>query len=82
MRRAQAAPRETILAKKIETSIPRLALTPPEAAAAIGCGPDYFAEHVRPELRLIRRGRKVLVPVAELERWVGENAERVLGGSA
>lgn len=63
------------MAKKLPASIPRLALTPPEAAAAIGVGPDFFDENVAPHLRLIRRGRKRLVPVAELERWVAENAE-------
>jgi hypothetical protein len=67
------------VAKKIETTIPRLALTPPEAAAAIGVGEDFFSEHVRPELRLVRRGRKVLVPLPELERWVSENAAPTLG---
>jgi len=61
--------------KKLPASIPRIALTPPEAAAAIGVGPDYFDQHVAPHLRLIRRGRKRLVPVVELERWVAENAE-------
>lgn len=60
--------------KKLATSIPRIALTPPEAAASIGVGPDFFEEHVAPELRLIRRGRKRLVPVTELERWSTENA--------
>jgi hypothetical protein len=55
------------MSKKLSTAIPRLALTPSEAAAAIGVGEDFFSEHVRPELQLIRRGRKVLVPVAELE---------------
>lgn len=61
--------------KKLATQIPRLALTPPEAAAAIGVGPDFFDANVAPELRMIRRGRKRLVPVAELERWIVENAE-------
>lgn len=65
--------------KKLAVSIPRIALTPPEAAAAIGVGPDFFDANVAPELRLIRRGRKRLVPVAELERWASENASRVLG---
>ncbi len=63
------------MAKKLPASIPRIALTPPEAAAAIGAGPDYFNQYVAPHLRLIRRGRKRLVPVSELERWVAENAE-------
>ena len=67
------------VSKKLSTSIPRLALTPREAAAAIGVGEDFFSEHVRPELQLIRRGRKVLVPVAELERWTRTNAESPLG---
>jgi len=62
------------MARKLRTSIPRIALTPPEAAAAIGVGPDFFDENVAPELQLIRRGRKRLVPVGELERWVAESA--------
>jgi hypothetical protein len=70
------------VAKKLGAPIPRIALTPAEAAAAIGVGEDFFTAHVRPEVRLVRRGRKVLVPVAELDRWVAENAERVLGNAA
>lgn len=62
------------MARKLATAVPRIALTPPEAAAAIGVGPDFFDENVAPELRLIRRGRKRLVPVAELERWVTQSA--------
>ena len=58
--------------------VPRIALTPPEAAAAIGVGPDFFDANVAPELRLIRRGRKRLIPVSELERWAAENAEQAL----
>jgi hypothetical protein len=62
------------VARKLTTAIPRIALTPSEAAASIGVGPDYFDEHVAPYLRLIRRGRKRLVPVAEIERWVAQSA--------
>jgi hypothetical protein len=62
------------VAKKLPTTVPRIALTPPEAAAAIGVGPDFFEANVAPELRLVRRGRKRLVPVSELERWVAESA--------
>jgi hypothetical protein len=66
------------MAKKLPASIPRIALTPSEAAAAIGVGPDFFDANVAPELRLIRRGRKRLVPVTELERWTVESASRPL----
>jgi excisionase family DNA binding protein len=65
--------------KKLDAPIPRVALTVPEAAAALGVGADFFNEHVRPELRVIRRGSKRLIPVAELQRWAEENAEKVLG---
>lgn len=46
------------VAKKLPASIPRIALTPSEAAAAIGVGPDFFDANVAPELRIVRRGRK------------------------
>jgi flavin-dependent dehydrogenase len=62
--------------RKLEAPIPRYALTPPEAAASIGVGPDFFDTEVRPHLSVVRRGRKVLIPVDELERWLAEAAER------
>jgi len=57
--------------------VPRLALTVTEAAEAIGVSPDFFAEHVAGELRIVRRGRKKLVSVRELETWLDRNAARV-----
>ena len=59
-------------------TVARLTLSPQEAADALGVSRDYFDAHVKPELRVIRRGRLVLVPVRELERWVDENAAQVL----
>ncbi len=59
--------------------IPRLALTREEAAASLGMSLDSFERHVQPTLRLVRLGRMRLVPIAELERWLAENAERTLG---
>ncbi len=56
----------------------RLTLTPREAAEALGVSRDFFDAHVKPELRVVRRGRLVLVPVRELERWVEENATALL----
>jgi hypothetical protein len=58
--------------------VPRIALTREEAAAALGMSVDSFERHVQPTIRLIRCGRMRLVPVAELQRWASENAERVL----
>ena len=59
--------------------LPRVALTRAEAAAALGVSLDSFERHVQAELRIIRRGKLRLVPVAELERWAADNAEHVLG---
>jgi hypothetical protein len=44
---------------------------------SLGMSLDSFERHVQPGLRLIRRGKLRLVPVAELERWANENAESV-----
>lgn len=46
------------MSRRPEVSIPRIALTPPEAAAALGVGSTFFDEQIAPELKLIRRGRK------------------------
>lgn len=64
--------------KRLEAPFPRYALTPPEAAASIGCGQTHFEENVAPALRVIRSGRKRLIPVTELERWVAEHSESPL----
>ena len=48
-----------------------------EAAESLGVSDDFFREHVAGELRFVRRGRKKLVAVRELERWLEESAARV-----
>jgi excisionase family DNA binding protein len=59
---------------------PRLAVSPDEAAAVLGVSRDYFDEHVIGDLRVVRRGRRILVPLAELERWLDRSATRVSVG--
>ena len=62
---------------------PRLAVSPDEAAAILGVSRDYFDEHVIGELRVVRRGRRILVPLVEIERWLDRNAARAtVGGRA
>jgi excisionase family DNA binding protein len=55
--------------------VPKLALSIKEACAALGITWDLWREHVEPEVRLVRLGRRRLVPVAELQRWLAEHAE-------
>jgi hypothetical protein len=58
--------------------VPRVAVTRTEAACALGMSVDSFERYVQGDIRLLRLGRLVLVPVAELERWADEHAERTL----
>ena len=60
------------------SDVPRVALTPTEAAESLGCSPEFFRKHIDHELPWIRRGRKRFVPVVELERWAEANAEATL----
>ena len=43
----------------------RLALSRAEAAWALGVSIDYLDEHVLPEVRIVRRGRRKIIPVSE-----------------
>ena len=61
--------------------VQRLALSKAHAALAIDCSVDFLEEHVLPTLRVIRRGRKVLIPVRELERWLEREAALTIGES-
>lgn len=40
-----------------------------EAAEALGCSTDWLDERLS-EFRVVRKGRNVMVPVAEIEAWV------------
>ena len=60
------------------TPVPRLALSVEEACAALGVSWDTWSEHISPHMRLVRCGRRKMIPVRELERWLEENAERTL----
>jgi hypothetical protein len=58
--------------------VPRLALRVEEAAASLGISDDAYREHVAPFVRIVRRGRLKLVAVRELERFLDDQAERLL----
>jgi len=40
---------------------------------------DLFDKHVSHQLRIVRLGRRKLIPVRELERWLEREATSVLG---
>lgn len=63
--------------REAKRALPRLSVKPDEAAEMLGVSRDYLDEHIKPELRIIRRGSKmILIPVAELQRWLEKSAAR------
>ncbi len=61
-------------------AVPRLALTVEEACAALGVSWDFWSEHIAPEVRIVRRGRRKLIAVTKLEHWLSESSDRLLDG--
>jgi excisionase family DNA binding protein len=57
---------------------PRIALSIEEACASLGVSWDLWREHIEPEVRLVRIGRRKLVPTTELQAWCERHAERLL----
>lgn len=56
----------------------RLALSISEACKALGVGWDLWHEQIEPEVKLVRLGRRKLVPVSELQAWLDRHAARVI----
>jgi excisionase family DNA binding protein len=61
------------------TGVERLAFSPEEAAESIGCSRSFFYEHVLPDLRVVRVGRRRIIPRASLEQWLRDEASRAIG---
>ena len=77
-RRIRRTPVPEVQSRPFVEPVPRIALTQQEACASLGCSEEFFIEHLRPHLRVVRRGRKRLFPVEELRRAVDEMAEYVI----
>lgn len=54
--------------------LPRLALSKSEAAEALGVSVDHLERYVLPEVKVVYSGRRRLIPVRELERWLEQRA--------
>ena len=54
--------------------VPRYALTRQEASASLGMSVDTFERRVQPFIKVVPCGQLVLVPPAEIERWIRANA--------
>jgi excisionase family DNA binding protein len=62
----------------MSATVPRLALTVTEACQSLGVSWDTWHEAIESDIRLVRLGRRKMIPVHELERWLDRHAERVI----
>jgi excisionase family DNA binding protein len=56
-------------------SAPALALSVEQACEALGVSWDTWRAHIEPDVRLVRLGRRKLIPVSELQSWLDRHAE-------
>jgi hypothetical protein len=62
-------------------SVQRYSLTRKEAAHSLGMSVDTFERRVQPFIRVVLCGQLILVPPAELERWVKDNSRFLVRGA-
>jgi hypothetical protein len=65
---------DTPAGPSIAQNVPRLALSIEDASRAIGVSPSHFKRHVLPRLRVTCSGRRRLIAVRELEKYLAERA--------
>lgn len=66
-----------LAATKPVRQVPTLALSVEESCQALGVSWDFWREHVEPDLRIVRAGRRKIVAVTELQRWLDQHAEAI-----
>jgi hypothetical protein len=58
-----------------QPTVPRIALTKEEAAKALGMSVRSLDKYVVPDVKMIRRGKIVLIPTRELDAWANRVAD-------
>jgi excisionase family DNA binding protein len=58
-----------------ERARPRLSVE--QACEALGVSWDTWRAHIEPDVRLLRLGRRKLIPVSELQAWLDRHAESI-----
>ena len=58
------------MGQRVRNAVVPLVLSIDQAADALAISRDSFERHVMADLRLVRIGRRLLVPLHELERWI------------
>jgi hypothetical protein len=56
---------------------PRLGLSIEEACESLGVSWDFWKANISASVPVVRLGRRKIVPVAALEKWLLDNAEAI-----
>ena len=59
-------------------AVPRLALSVSEACEALGVSWNTWRHQIEPDVKLVRLGRRKLIPTTELQAWLDRHAEPIL----
>jgi hypothetical protein len=57
--------------------VPVLGLSVEEACGSLGVSWDFWRANVEPDVRIVRVGRRKIVPVSALQEWLDKRAEAV-----
>jgi hypothetical protein len=63
--------------RKPASRVPLLALSVEQACESLGVSWKLWRSEIEPDVAVVRCGRRKMVSVAELERWLSEHGERV-----
>jgi excisionase family DNA binding protein len=74
---APISPRTAVTFADRKQSAAALALSVEQACEALGVSWDTWRAHIEPDVRLVRVGRRKLIPVSELQAWLDRHAESV-----
>jgi len=74
---APIATRSAATRRAQKRSAPALALSVEQACDALGVSWDTWKEHIAPDMRIVRVGRRKLIAVSELQRWLDDHGECV-----
>jgi excisionase family DNA binding protein len=74
---APISPRTAVTLADRKQSAVALALSVEQACEALGVSWDTWRAHIEPDVRLVRVGRRKLIPVSELQAWLDRHAESV-----
>jgi len=56
------------------TDVPRLCLSVFEAAKSVGLSEKHFRDEILPSVPHLRVGRRIVIPVDGLRRWLSEQS--------